>query len=212
MSKLSDYSKFDHLDEDSGDEEHHEEGRGRVPAPSAPESLKAGSNAVALHQRLDSQSNRFVFSYHGTPIYEWEQSLSEVVLYVPEPPMRGTVLCKITPAHIQLGLKGMSRLFLDAPTFAAVETAESTWCWEDDDDGKKWIVIYLQKAAKGVVWETPLTGQFSASIDPVSMDFVKRQLLKERWQDENPGMDFRDAEFNGSIPDPRTYMGGVSYD
>jgi hypothetical protein len=93
------------------------------------------------------------------------------------------------------------------------------------------ITIYLQKVAKGMVWEAPLRGHSNASgnttncrdddssscnnngvLDPISLQEVQKSLLLERWQEENPGMDFRDATFNGgSVPDPRTYMGGIGY-
>ena len=33
----------------------------------------------------------------------------------------------------------------------------------------------------------------------------------ERFQEEHPGFDFRSAEFNGQVPDPRAFMGGVKY-
>ena len=78
------------------------------------------------------------------------------------------------------------------------------------------LVIYLQKANKGVVWEGTLQGNASiasgtAKLNPIQLQQVQQELLLERWQEENPGMDFRDAQFNGSTPDPRTYMGGVKY-
>eukprot|EP00966_Prymnesium_polylepis_P226758 5246411-Prymnesium_polylepis.1 len=28
---------------------------------------------------------------------------------------------------------------------------------------------------------------------------------------QNPGMDFSGATFNGAVPDPKTFMGGVGY-
>ncbi len=28
---------------------------------------------------------------------------------------------------------------------------------------------------------------------------------------QNPGFDFSNAQFNGSVPDPQTFMGGVKY-
>ena len=30
-------------------------------------------------------------------------------------------------------------------------------------------------------------------------------------QEEHPGFDFRNAEFNGNVPDASKFMGGVSY-
>lgn len=76
------------------------------------------------------------------------------------------------------------------------------------------IVIYLQKVAKGSVWLSALKGRFdNIQIDQYHCEVVKQEILKERWQEENPTMDFSEASFNNStlIPDPRTYMGGVRY-
>ena len=44
----------------------------------------------------------------GRTIYEWEQSLEEVNLYIETPPgLRAeSIDCKITPKHIRLGVKG----------------------------------------------------------------------------------------------------------
>lgn len=229
MSKLSDYSKFDHLD-DSDEEDLLKPRLDALPSPA--EVAQFSSSAVpssnvaaeAQHRHHSVISNRFIFEYNGASIYEWEQSLSEVTLYVPAPPSSSSsekattgntnkIVCRISAHHLQLGLQGASQFFLDAPTFLPVDTNESTWCLEDDDDVyKKVIVIYLHKAAKGVVWEAPLTGRFSAVLDPISLQHVQKALMLERWQEEHPGMDFRDAEFNGSVPDPRTYMGGIQYD
>ena len=243
MSKLSDYSKFDHLDDSDeedlitkpqaaallsspADVEHvvHTSSSAAVPSSSSSSStdVAVAGTAAAQHQRHSVISNRFNFEYDGASIYEWEQSLTEVTLYVPAPPQPSSVrngdankiVCKISARHLQLGLQGAAQLFLDAPTFLPVDTDKSTWCLEDDDDNdnKKVIAIYLHKAAKGVVWEAPLTGRFSAVLDPLSSQHVQKALMLERWQEENPGMDFRDAEFNGRAPDPRTFMGGIQYD
>jgi CS domain len=216
MSKLSDYSKFDHLedsDEDNATLEDIQQQRPQV-ATAAPSSVAAVSPLpAAVHRRHPGIANRFIFEYSGTAIYEWEQSLSEVVLYVPAPPVvnNGKIVCTISAHHLQLGLAGATQFFLDESTFAVVDTAESTWCFEEDD-GKKVIAIYLHKVAKGVVWEAPLKGRFDAVLDPAALQQVQKELMLERWQEENPGMDFRGAEFNGSVPDPRTFMGGVKYD
>lgn len=45
----------------------------------------------------------------------------------------------------------------------------------------------------------------------MAQEATKRQMMLERFQEENPGFDFSGAEFNGSAPDPRTFMGGVKY-
>lgn len=48
-------------------------------------------------------------------------------------------------------------------------------------------------------------------MDAITNEEVKKQLMLERFQEENPGFDFSNAEFNGSVPDPQTFMGGVKY-
>jgi len=40
---------------------------------------------------------------------------------------------------------------------------------------------------------------------------VKKNILLERFQQENPGFDFSGADVNGMVPDPDKFMGGVSY-
>jgi hypothetical protein len=50
-----------------------------------------------------------------------------------------------------------------------------------------------------------------SKLDPVTLDKMRQQMMRERLQEDHPGFDFRDASFNGDIPDPRTYMGGIGY-
>jgi len=38
-----------------------------------------------------------------------------------------------------------------------------------------------------------------------------QRLMLERFTAENPGFDFSNAEFNGTVPDARQFMGGVKY-
>ena len=112
---------------------------------------------------------------------------------------------------------------------------------DDDDNNIQVITIYLTKSNRGVLWEAALKGNPNAAnattissrslnagagaakpntntttptamLDPMLQEQVKKELMLERFQEEHPGYDFRDAEFNGSIPDARTFMGGVKYD
>lgn len=211
MSKLSDYSKFDRLRDGSDDDDDELDGvqQGNVESNAAV--VSAPVAATGVHRRHPVTANRFIFEYDNAAVYEWEQSLSEVILYVPVPPVKGKFACTISAHHLQLGLLGASQFFFDEDTFGSVDTAESTWCLEEDND-RNVIAIYLHKAAKGVVWEVPLKGKYASVLDSISLQQVQKELMLERWQEENPGMDFRGAEFNGCAPDPRTYMGGVQYD
>ena len=89
------------------------------------------------------------------------------------------------------------------------------------------IHIILIKASRGSIWDTPLMGRdlatncngkqdsnstVSVVVDPATKEKITQELMLERFQEENPGFDFRDAEFNGAVPDPRTFMGGIKYD
>ena len=40
---------------------------------------------------------------------------------------------------------------------------------------------------------------------------MKKAMILERFQQENPGFDFSGADFNGQVPDPKTFMGGMAY-
>jgi hypothetical protein len=64
MSKLSDYSKFDHLD-DSDDEE----------GPLSPGVQPDGVAPAVPTTRKDPTTGRYIFEFGGNTIYEWEQSL-----------------------------------------------------------------------------------------------------------------------------------------
>jgi hypothetical protein len=246
MSKLSEYSKFDQLDTDS-----EEEPDTVVSAPTSTTAIPSPVSSPADEElRRDDSTKRFVFCYKGERVYEWEQSLSEVTLYVPAPPVltnttasssggiatkhkqhKHSIDCQISALHLKLGLKQQPpQYFLDQPTGGTVDATESTWCLEevggddnDNDNGttKEWmIVVYLQKANKGVVWDCVLTGSntstsgsgtTNARLNAFDLEEVKKAVLLERYGEENPGFDFSDADVNGSVPDPRTFMGGVSY-
>jgi hypothetical protein len=239
MSKLSEYSKFDHLDDCSSDED----GEKNTPPVATTATLATAvpvQQQAAQHSQQQSQRphpparmrkvegrsstthSSFYFEFNGQVIYEWEQSLSDVTVTIPGPPglmHASSIVCHIQPTKLQVGLKGSPAFFIDESTYDKVDVSESTWTLEDDDtDTKspsiKKIVIYLQKAAKGVVWPAVLKGRVGVDItlDPSQLEQVRKELMKERWQEENPGMDFSDAEFNGGVPDPRTFMGGVKYD
>jgi hypothetical protein len=248
MSKLTDYSKFDHLGDDSDDEDEQqaEQQQAHLPRPLPAQTIASAASPLAASQhtttrpptstttttttdastnatqRKDERTGRYVFEYNGNPVYEWEQKLEEVTMFVKPPPFvqKGNqIRCTIGAARLQLGLVGATnnQWFLNEETFGLVDVGESTWSLEDDEDGntnsgqKKVICIYLIKAQKGVLWDAALKGNTAVTLDPAAQEQVRKDLLLERFQEENPGFDFQDAEFNGSVPEARTFMGGVKY-
>ena len=71
---------------------------------------------------------------------------------------------------------------------------------------------YLQPPIGNLAEETLYksdSGDFAA-IEKAKQE-VQKKILLERFQEENPTFDFSGAEFNGQIPDPRTFMGGLNY-
>lgn len=270
MSKLSEYSKFDHLDDDddndsqSGSEDAQkrietmksqsssQSQSSSVPAqkpeqqPHAPTGGGGGGRIVHDTEYYNKQNGsastmnnqRYYFEFNGQRIYDFEQTLDDMTLFVRPPPhiQRGhQIRCEITATHLKLGLKGHDTWFLNEDTFDTVDVSESTWSLEDNNDddddsnnnkkGGKVIAIYLIKAHRGRLWEAVLKGNPAATatspataaatttptIDPVQKEEIKKSLLLQRFQEENPGFDFSGAEINGSAPDAREFMGGVKY-
>ena len=171
--------------------------------------------------RQGSGPNRYIFEFNGQKIYEWEQSLEEVNIYIDAPPgkTKGSDFdIKIQPNKLKVGLKGYDRAFIDEKTFGKVDTSESSWYIDESI-----LNIVLIKASRGTVWDAPLIGKETgnsndknlskqSSLDPVTKQKITQELMLERFSEENPGFDFRDAQFNGAVPDPRTFMGGIKYD
>lgn len=267
MSRLTDYSRFDHLteddddDDDSAAEKEETTTTTAAAARAAPKATAAAPGTLGNHRaatkpagviRRDESSGRYRFEYNGRTVYEFEQSLDDVTIYVLPPPYvtKGhQINCVIAAKHFKLGLVGhgeggQPQWFLNEATYGTVDTDESTWTLEDydGDDGdngganrnnnngnrRKIIVVTLIKANRGAVWEAAFRGNPDAAgptnntktngtpapsttMDALSKEQVKKDLMLQRFQEENPGFDFTGADFNGSVPDAREFMGGVKY-
>jgi len=286
MSKLTDYSKFDHLTQDDSDddsnnnndhvvEEHHTKSTTKTasagavsPSPAVTPGVSHGGNSnnnseitqrsLGGRRSIKEKTGRYDFEFNGRTVYEFEQSLDEMTIYILPPPYvtRGKQInCVISANHFKIGLVGHNstsnggnnnqcQWFLNEDTCGTVDVNESTWTLEDcDDDDKnktptnnngttqrKIIVVTLIKAHRGLVWEAALKGNPNAAagagagnttsnhtntaattMDPLSKEQVKKDMMLQRFQEENPGFDFSGADFNGSIPDAREFMGGINY-
>lgn len=211
MSKLSDYSKFDHIDTDSEDETDDKQGtQDSEPTP------------VNEFYRRDPRTKRFVLFHSNKRVYEWEQTLSEVNVYIPAPLSDSSLIdCTIQPQHLRLGLRpapnqAAVQCFVNHPTGGTIDTTDSTWYMEEVENGDKkrelFIVLSLHKANKAVIWDcVVVTSDTCARLDFASKQQVQQELLMERYNEDCPGFDFTDATVNGAIPDPRTFMDGVKY-
>jgi len=137
--------------------------------------------------------------------------MSEVNIYINAPPGKAAsdLIVNIRPKNLQVGLRGNDRFFINEATFSKVDTTESSWYL--DSDGRT-IHIVLIKAHRGELWESALLGfDGKGLVDPMTKEQIKKDMMLERFQEENPGFDFRGATFNGEAPDARSYMGGIKY-
>lgn len=243
MSRLCDYSKFDHIDSGDSDSSSDENDTTKTIPINSRLSQSESATAASTTSTIEIPStappppirgitnthatieNRYIFSYNNQKIYEWEQSLDEVTIYIDAPmaqlPKQNTasyITVNILSDRLQVGLKSPgNQYFIDERTFGKVKVKESSWYL---DEGV--ITIVLTKCFRGETWEGVLRGHnnqdnnsqcrgIGESVDPLTKQSMQRTLMLERFQEENPGFDFRDASFNGEVPNPRTFMGGVSY-
>ena len=240
MSKLTDYSKFDNIG-DSSDEDENDNISSSVTATKATSatSIPAAQpppppTIQGITKKHPTISDRYIFTYNNQTIYEWEQSLDEVTIYISAPisqlPKHNTasyINVNISTNRLQVGLKSQpdGEYFINETTFGKVKVKESSWYL--DEEGI--ITIILCKVFRGETWEGVLCGHAATNtdangsandggnggihetVDPITKQSMQRTLMLERFQEENPGFDFRDATFNGEVPDPRKFLGGVSY-
>ncbi|KAL6527259.1 hypothetical protein OROGR_016349 [Orobanche gracilis] len=148
---------------------------------------------------------RHNFIHNGQKVFEWDQTLEEVNMYITLPPSvpKKLFYCRIDSKHVEVGIKG-NPPYLNHEFTCPVKTDSSFWTLEDDI-----MHITLQKRDKGQTWSSPIMGQ--GQLDPYATDLEQKRLMLQRFQEEvfNPGFDFSQAQFSGGCPDPRTFMGGM---
>ena len=170
---------------------------------------------------MERPTGRHTFKQGDQVVYEWEQTLEEVILYFKPPqwalPKYQKELKKqlrpgqqlpqlyvnIGSNSIEVGVKP-NPPFLSEELGGQVVKSESYWMIEDEE-----LVVNLQKMRKAETWSCACKRH--GELDPLAQNEAKKKIMLERFQEENPGFDFSNAEFNGMIPDPRNFMGGVSY-
>jgi len=226
MSALRDQSKFDNLDyggsdcseecDTTADDKSGSESAFTVnrqdPLKSIAETQHVARNSAV---KEGSEVGRYIMEYNGRKIYEWEQSLEEVNLYIDAPPSKraSDFQVNIQSKRLSIGLKGNDRMFIDEPTFSKVNTSESSWYLDSNI-----IHIIMMKVHRGETWEAALLGRHTNDdsgdgelVDAITKDKIKQNLMLERFQEENPGFDFRGAKFNGEAPDPRSFLNGIRH-
>lgn len=149
-------------------------------------------------------NKRHKYINNGVVIYEWEQSLDEINIFInleSKTVNKNDLDIDIQSKRIKIGLKG-KKSFMEGELFAVINKESSYWFIEDNI-----LHILLTKANKGEIWNKVFKDH--KNLSPIDEENAKKQILLERFQLENPGFDFSSASFNGEVPDPRTFMGGI---
>ncbi|KAJ9686975.1 hypothetical protein PVL29_015715 [Vitis rotundifolia] len=123
--------------------------------------------------------------FHGSQkVFEWDQTLEEVNVYITLPPNVPTKLfyCKIQSKHVEVGIKG-NPPYLNHDLSCPVKTDSSFWTLEDDT-----MHITLQKREKGYTWSSPIVGE--GQLDPYSTDLEQKRLMLQRFQEEASNCSF----------------------
>ena len=167
------YKRFDNIDTDSEDDDQQNIKKSEtldIPASSKPVKVGTKKNANGLYK----------FEHNGQTIYEWEQSLEEVNIFVTPPPgvTRTMIEIHIMHTHLSIGLKGVPP-FIDEDTGGPVKVDESMWTLTDGV-----LNINLQKMNKAEAWDCALKGRAGEVLDPVTQEEVKKKLMLERFQEE----------------------------
>ncbi len=109
---MVDYSRFDRIcDEFSGDDSGLSELKGGSDeVRGSNEGCEGGQTGVRRIGKMTSKTpdGRIKFEYQGRTVYEWEQSLDDVNIYIAAPPgvRSHDITCTITHCRVTLGIKG----------------------------------------------------------------------------------------------------------
>ncbi len=154
-------------------------------------------------------SQRNEFRHQGRLIYQWDQSLEEVNIYI-FPPSGITakdLRVEIAATRLFVGLRNsdQSTGFINNEEFGGlVDQSASLWTLDNGE-----LNICLSKARPGETWNCALKS--GKMLDPQQVQIAQQEILKERFQKEHPGFDFSGAEFSGTAPDARKFLGGMDY-
>lgn len=174
-----------------------------------------------LENNKSENIGRIPYKYNNETIYEWEQNIEDVIIYIKLPPVLLPENKEIVKSNLKLGEKmpkleikfSSKRLsvgisgnppYLNHELFSNIKDSECIWCIEDKE-----AVITLPKAIKAETWKCAFKGH--NQLNDFQVEEVKKKILKERFQEEHSGFDFSDAQINGNVPDPKKFLGGLNY-
>ncbi|KAG7672442.1 hypothetical protein KSW81_001406 [Nannochloris sp. 'desiccata'] len=141
-----------------------------------------------------SESDRHTYVHNGQNVYQWDQTLSEVNIYIqlPSAVKAKQLTVEIASKHLTVGIQG-NPPYLDKDLGGPVKVSDSLWTIEDGV-----LHIELTKAEEASTWPSAIAGH---QIDVAKQQADQKRLMLERFQQEHPGFDFSGAQFTGDIPD-----------
>ncbi|KFD55650.1 hypothetical protein M514_03398 [Trichuris suis] len=147
---------------------------------------------------MSSVANNFSFPVCTTPWGFWWQTVGEVNIEIdiPKPVKASQIAAKILPGKIAFSVDG--EVLLEGELFAPVHAEESVWTLEKGT----MLRIMLSKASnsRSKGWSS-LFADGSYAPDALTYDKMEKSLVLERFQVDNPAMDFSDAELSGNYHD-----------
>jgi len=182
MSRPIDYSRFDRIeDSDSEDDDRRvADGPSSPPAPLVGVAPAPAARFYAVTTK-GSEPGRYICKNGrtGAKIYEWEQSLDEVLIYIEAPPgivSASGLRCTIAPSRLTLGLAGVDGAYIDEPPGGLVRVDASSWYLDESV-----ITVVLGKASKGVTWDFALRGPDGQNngVDPNTRQEMMKEMMLE---------------------------------
>lgn len=161
------------------------------------------------------------FIHEGQVIYEWEQSLEDIIIYIKTPPVlleknrelvrqnlkQGEKMPKLevkfSSDSLYVGILG-NPPYINEKLSGKVRSSECIWELDGDE-----ITFTLPKALKGETFKSAFMGH--GSLNEMQIEEARKKMLKERFQEEHGGFDFSDANISGNVPDPKNFLGGLKY-
>ena len=155
----------------------------------------------------DFEVRRQKFRSEGKVIYEWEQSLEDLIIYITPPKvLKGKDMdIRIQARHVSIGRKGSKVRFIDEDLVYTVKVDQCFWSLTDG-----LLEINLTKMETGKMWPAVFVGHMQQKMNIWEEQNAKKAMMLERFSRENPHFDFSNAKFSGhNIPDANSFMDGI---
>ena len=129
---------------------------------------------------------------------KWGQTIDDVTIEidVPNGISSKEIKCMIKTDRISVIVRNSK--ILEGNLYDVIVPDDSVWTLED----KKLLRILLQKRERhaGNCWKS-LMADNTYAVDPMTFQEMEKKLTLERFQRENPGMNFANAEVTGNYHD-----------